>query len=241
MVNAIPGYKNPVGASVYGSIAGNAWYRAQYLLQDQKLGHYMHVPPKTVFFSQIFGSLVGVPINYAVIRWVLDKKGDYLLAETRDPTNQWTGQTLTLQLTIATQYVLIVCATPPFILYHLFGVLFLCCTENRSLIATSRAPNASSPMQSTDLSPTDSCSAPSSPYVSTLSTVSSPAQNSASTSGTALSSSAHCPPSGATYPPATYPASSVVSSSCIGRIDIIMRSGRGIIIFLRRRLIAGII
>ncbi|KAL5313535.1 hypothetical protein ACEPPN_017955 [Leptodophora sp. 'Broadleaf-Isolate-01'] len=107
MVNAIPGYKNPVGASVYGAVAGNAWYRAQYLLQDQKLGHYMHVPPRTVFFSQIFGSFVGVPINYAVIRWVLDKKGDYLLAETRDPTNQWTGQTLTLQLTIATQYVLI--------------------------------------------------------------------------------------------------------------------------------------
>ena len=120
MVNAIPGYKNPVGASVYGSIAGNAWYRAQYLLQDQKLGHYMHVPPKTVFFSQIFGSLVGVPIHYAVIRWVLDKKGDYLLAETRDPTNQWTGQTLTLQLTIATQYVLIVCTSSfamPFILF----------------------------------------------------------------------------------------------------------------------------
>lgn len=124
MVNAIPGYKNPVGASVYGSIAGNAWYRAQYLLQDQKLGHYMHVPPKTVFFSQIFGSLVGVPINYAVIRWVLDKKGDYLLAETRDPTNQWTGQTLTLQLTIATQYVLIVC-TSPFPLRHRHYTPFL--------------------------------------------------------------------------------------------------------------------
>ncbi|CZT03937.1 related to sexual differentiation process protein isp4 [Rhynchosporium agropyri] len=107
MVNAIPGYKNPVGATVYGAIAGNAWYRAQNLLQDQKLGHYMHVPPRAVFFSQIFGSFVGVPINYAVIRWVLDKKGDYLVAEKKDPTNQWTGQTLTLQLTVATQYVLI--------------------------------------------------------------------------------------------------------------------------------------
>lgn len=107
MVNAIPGNKNPVGASIYGSIAGNAWYRAQYLLQDQKLGHYMHIPPKTVFFSQIFGSAIGVPINYAVIRWVIDKKGDYLIAHAKDPTHQWTGQSLSLSLTIATQYVLI--------------------------------------------------------------------------------------------------------------------------------------
>lgn len=33
MVNAIHGHKNPTGASVYGSIAGNAWYRAQWFLQ----------------------------------------------------------------------------------------------------------------------------------------------------------------------------------------------------------------
>jgi hypothetical protein len=33
MVNSVGGFKNPVGATVYGSIAGNAWYRAQYNLQ----------------------------------------------------------------------------------------------------------------------------------------------------------------------------------------------------------------
>jgi len=33
MVNAVHGHKNPTGASVYGSIAGNAWYRAQWFLQ----------------------------------------------------------------------------------------------------------------------------------------------------------------------------------------------------------------
>lgn len=109
MVNSVSGYKNPVGAFVYSTIAGDAWYRAQIMLQDQKLGHYMHIPPKALFFSQIFGSVIGVPINYAVIRWVLDTKADFLSGVARDPSNQWTGQSLASSLTIGVQYVLIVC------------------------------------------------------------------------------------------------------------------------------------
>lgn len=108
MVNSIGGFKNPVGASVYGSIAGNAWYRAQYNLQDMKIGHYMHIPPKAVFFSQVFGSFLGIPINYAVIRWVLDTKADYISGKLTDPTHQWTGQELASSLTTAVQYVMIV-------------------------------------------------------------------------------------------------------------------------------------
>jgi len=109
MVNAVSGHKSPVGASVYSSIAGDAWYRAQLFLQDQKLGHYMHIPPKTVFFAQIFGSLLGVPIDYAVIRWVIDNKGDYISGKIEDPNKQWTGQVLRGYYASGTQYVLIVC------------------------------------------------------------------------------------------------------------------------------------
>lgn len=42
MVHATAGHKHPAGATAYGSIAGDIWYRAQYMLQDQKIGHYMH-------------------------------------------------------------------------------------------------------------------------------------------------------------------------------------------------------
>lgn len=108
MANSVSGYKNPTGASVYGAIAGNAWYRAQLNLQDMKIGHYMHVPPKTVFFSQLFGSFLGIPINYAVVRWVLDTKFDYLTGAKEDPAHQWTGQSLATNLTMGVQYVLIV-------------------------------------------------------------------------------------------------------------------------------------
>ena len=67
----------------------------------------MHVPPKAVFFSQIFGSLIGIPIDYAVIRWVLDTKSDYLTGAVEDPTHQWTGQSLSSTLTMGVQYVLV--------------------------------------------------------------------------------------------------------------------------------------
>jgi hypothetical protein len=73
-----------------------------------KIGHYMHIPPRDVFFSQIFGSFLGIPVNYAVIRWVLDTKADYLTGKEVDPSHQWTGQELVSNLTMAVQYVMIV-------------------------------------------------------------------------------------------------------------------------------------
>ncbi|KAF3049233.1 hypothetical protein E8E11_007645 [Didymella keratinophila] len=97
-------HHHPAGPSVYGAIAGDAWYRAQYMLQDQRIGHYMHIPPRTVFFSQVFGSILGIPINYGVIRWVLNTKFDYLSGAKTDPLHQWTGQSLVSSNTIGIQY-----------------------------------------------------------------------------------------------------------------------------------------
>jgi hypothetical protein len=82
------------------------------MLQDQKIGHYMHIPPRAVFFSQVFGSMIGVPINYGAIRWVLDTKFDLIAGNVVDPTHQWTGQGLASSLTVASQYVLVVSFSP---------------------------------------------------------------------------------------------------------------------------------
>lgn len=108
MVNSVSGHKNPTGATVYSSIAGDAWYRAQYMLQDQKIGHYMHIPPRDTFFTQVFGCTMGIPINYAVIRWVIDTKFDYITGAETDPSHQWTGQSLASSLSTSVQYVLVV-------------------------------------------------------------------------------------------------------------------------------------
>ena len=107
MVNSSPGHRHPAGASTYGSIAGDAWYRAQTMLQDQKIGHYMHIPPRAVFFSQVFGQLIGIPINYGTIQWVLQAKGPYLTGEVEDPLHVWTGQSLASYNTLGVQYVLV--------------------------------------------------------------------------------------------------------------------------------------
>jgi OPT family oligopeptide transporter len=107
MVHSISGHRHPAGASTYGAIAGDAWYRAQYMLQDQKIGHYMHIPPRAVFFSQIFGELIGIPINYGVIQWILSTKGNFLLGKEKDPLGQWTGQSLATSNSLGVQYVVI--------------------------------------------------------------------------------------------------------------------------------------
>lgn len=100
-------HRHPCGPSVYGSIAGDAWYRAQTMLQDQRIGHYMHIPPRTVFFSQVFGTILGIPINYGVIRWILNTKADYISGRKTDPLHQWTGQSLVSANTLGVQYAII--------------------------------------------------------------------------------------------------------------------------------------
>lgn len=96
--------KHAIGAAFYGSISGNAWYRAQYHLESMKLGFYNHLPPRYVFFAQIFGELIGVPFNYLALRWVLRTKSDYVSGTRVDPLHQWTGQAITTLHTNAIQY-----------------------------------------------------------------------------------------------------------------------------------------
>ena len=67
----------------------------------------MHVPPKATFFSQIFGAVIGVPINYGVVRWVLSTKREILTGEKTDPTHQWTAQHLSSSLSTSVEYVII--------------------------------------------------------------------------------------------------------------------------------------
>jgi len=107
MVHVSNAQVHPISGSVYTAIAGNAWYRAQFMLLDWKLGMYNNIPPKCVFFSQLFGNLMGVPFNYLALRWVVDTKLDYLRGTIKDPLNQWTGQELVNLNTNVIQYVLL--------------------------------------------------------------------------------------------------------------------------------------
>ncbi|KAI9284990.1 OPT oligopeptide transporter protein-domain-containing protein [Umbelopsis sp. AD052] len=98
---------HPTVSLFYRCIAAETWYRAQSILLDMKLGHYMMIPPRLVFFSQVFGTFLGSPINYAVIRWVVNSKRPYLDGTLTDPNGQYSGQAAKSYYTSSTQYGLI--------------------------------------------------------------------------------------------------------------------------------------
>ncbi|KAL7416397.1 OPT oligopeptide transporter [Mrakia frigida] len=88
------GSRHPVGSLSYRVISGQAWYEACSMLSDMKLGHYFHIPPRQVLLSQIWGIVIGVPVNYLTIVWVCNTKRDFLSGAVADPQRQWTGQTV---------------------------------------------------------------------------------------------------------------------------------------------------
>ncbi|RCK59448.1 Oligopeptide transporter 5 [Candida viswanathii] len=99
--------RHPAGASVYGSVSGDAWYRCQYILLMAKVSMYMHIDQRYNMFAMMYGELIGVPINYAALRWVLLSKRDYLSGKKTDPLHQWTGQSIASYQTNAIQYVVL--------------------------------------------------------------------------------------------------------------------------------------
>ncbi|KAJ7741171.1 OPT oligopeptide transporter protein-domain-containing protein [Mycena maculata] len=105
--------RHPLGQMAYRIVSGHVWYDIQTLIQDQKIGHYMHIPPRVVVFSHIYESVIGVAVDYGAMRWFLDTKIDYLRGNEKDPNGQWTGQDQSSYNTIGVQYAL----TGPQILY----------------------------------------------------------------------------------------------------------------------------
>ncbi|KAI0458547.1 OPT family small oligopeptide transporter [Xylaria acuta] len=62
----LPGH--PLALMNYGSIA---MQQALYFVQDLKLGHYMKVPPRTMFWSQLVASVWSAIVQIAVMNWAL--------------------------------------------------------------------------------------------------------------------------------------------------------------------------
>lgn len=88
------GTRHPIGSLSYRVISGQCWYEAQSMLSDMKLGHFFHIPPRATLMAQVWGIIVGVPVNYATILWVCNTKGGILTGAITDPNRQWTGQTV---------------------------------------------------------------------------------------------------------------------------------------------------
>ena len=61
------------------------------LLSDLKLGHYMKIPPRAMFLSQIWGSIVGGVFNYAMMVIIINANSGYLDGSVPDKTGLWSG------------------------------------------------------------------------------------------------------------------------------------------------------
>ncbi|RIA91014.1 OPT oligopeptide transporter protein [Glomus cerebriforme] len=66
-------------------------YQCLLLVSDLKLGHYMKIPPRSMFVSQLYGTVIGGFINYWVLQLIIASKRPYLDGTMDDPTGQVTG------------------------------------------------------------------------------------------------------------------------------------------------------
>jgi len=59
------------------------------LAGDLKMGQYLKIPPRVMFFAQLWGTIIGSTVNYVVMVTVVDARREILL----DPrgTNVWSG------------------------------------------------------------------------------------------------------------------------------------------------------
>ncbi|KZV65129.1 oligopeptide transporter [Peniophora sp. CONT] len=62
------------------------------MAEDLKIAQYLKIPPRSMFFIQMWGTIIGVVINYVVMVSVVTSQREVLLSSSG--TNIWSGQTV---------------------------------------------------------------------------------------------------------------------------------------------------
>ncbi|EPQ31156.1 uncharacterized protein PFL1_01344 [Pseudozyma flocculosa PF-1] len=86
---------NPIGNVLFKIMAYMSLAQALDLLTDLKCGHYLKVPPKHMFVSQLVGTAIGCVVNLVVVNIILDPASGYrgfLDGTVEDPSGQWDGR-----------------------------------------------------------------------------------------------------------------------------------------------------
>ncbi|KAF9563040.1 hypothetical protein EC968_005034 [Mortierella alpina] len=86
----LPG--KPIANMTFKCYGYMAMYQCNILMSDLKLGHYMKIPPRSMFTSQLWGTLVGGVFNYVTMLVIINSQRDALSGEKPDPNGLWTGQ-----------------------------------------------------------------------------------------------------------------------------------------------------
>lgn len=98
----LPG--RPVGNMYFAAWSHNVIFNAVNLCNDLKMGEYLKIPPRVMFLTQIYGTILGGFINYAVMISIVSNNRA-LLAD-GDGNSSWSGATLQSYNTNATSWAL---------------------------------------------------------------------------------------------------------------------------------------
>ncbi|RUS20254.1 hypothetical protein BC937DRAFT_95600 [Endogone sp. FLAS-F59071] len=86
----LPG--RPLANVTFKTYGYMSMYQGLLFVSDLKLGHYMKIPPKTMFLVQVYGTIIGCIFNYYVMVMIINAKRPFLDGTETDPAGQWTGQ-----------------------------------------------------------------------------------------------------------------------------------------------------
>ncbi|KAF9580517.1 hypothetical protein BGW38_002815 [Lunasporangiospora selenospora] len=86
----LPG--KPIANMTFKCYGYMAMYQCNLLMSDLKLGHYMKIPPRSMFVGQFWGTIVGAFFNYLTMILIIDSQREALNGEKPDPNGLWTGQ-----------------------------------------------------------------------------------------------------------------------------------------------------
>ncbi|PWY67927.1 OPT oligopeptide transporter [Aspergillus heteromorphus CBS 117.55] len=98
----IPG--RPVGNMYFAAWSHNVISNAVSLSNDLKMGEYLKIPPRVMFLTQIYGTILGGFINYAVMISIVSANKALLV--NGNGNSSWSGATMQSYNTIATSWAL---------------------------------------------------------------------------------------------------------------------------------------
>ncbi|KAI8829588.1 peptide transporter MTD1 [Chytriomyces cf. hyalinus JEL632] len=86
----LPG--RPIANMYFTTFGGNTIWEAVAMCTDLKIGQYMKIAPRAVFYAQMYGGFLGALIHWVLNHIILDTKRDILLDPNGD--NNWSGQNI---------------------------------------------------------------------------------------------------------------------------------------------------
>ncbi|KAF2722621.1 oligopeptide transporter-like protein [Polychaeton citri CBS 116435] len=98
----VPG--RPVGNMYFAAWSHNTILTCVNLSNDLKMGEYLKIPPRTMFLTQIYGTILGGFVNYAVMISIVSGNRDLLVDS--DGNSSWSGATMQSYNTNATSWAL---------------------------------------------------------------------------------------------------------------------------------------